>query len=215
MDRVKRALQGVLTHMMMFFAFSFVGLAVIVAILWTEGYLSLAKLEHIGEILREDPATQRSKPAPEKASAEIQAQLEASRSSLERRETRWREEYDLLASALRTLREEGEIGRRELESGRAKLASEQEGLDARIEARRKLEQSEAFKNNVRIITKLAPKDAAAFVRDWTPEEIVAYVRRLRDKDAAKLLLELDKADAPKAKDVRTLLKEQAAAAAKK
>lgn len=212
MSRAFEALRTPVQFLMLLFAFSFIGLGIVLGILWYGGHLNLERLQRIGELLREDPKAT-PKPEPVKASSDWQGEIETARAALEAREARWREDYELMSGALRTVSQEHEKEETKLRADREALAKAQAEFEARRTAALELERSDKFKGNVRILTRLSPKNAANFVKDWSVEEIVTYVRRLRDTQAAKLLVEFDTTDPKKAKEVRELLKDQAAATA--
>lgn len=209
MERLKAALRSVLTFVLLFSTFVLSGVAVVGALLWFDGYLTIDKVERIGEVLREDPRSAIPERAAVQTPAEAQAEIDAARQAMRHHDARWQEEYELLAGSLRTLQEEVGQERARLAADRARLAEERTAFAAEAKARAALETSDAFKNNVRILARLAAKDAAAFVRDWGADEIVRYLRKLRDREAARLLVELEALDATKAGEVRERLRTQA------
>lgn len=209
MNRAMTALQGVLHYTMMFLAFSFVGLCVVVGILWQQGFLSVERLKRVGSVLREDPnAPPKEEPKRIAISEEAQREIELAGTAIEARERRLREEIEVAGSALRTQQLEIKRERDALEAERAqfdKLKQEQSGQTDNAAV---IAQATNFRNNLRILSRMSSKDAAAFLKDWDAEDIVMYVRRLRDKESAKLLVELDTTEARKAKEVRDLLRAQ-------
>ncbi len=209
---LRATLRSVVGYTVLMLAFSFVGLVIIVGFLWMDGHLNATKLERIGAILREDPRAAPIEADPKPALG-AQTEIDAARKALAERDQRWREEHALLSGALRTVKEELERERKELAVAAEEFREERRQFEAERAADLALRSSDSFQNNVRILAALSPKDAAAFLRDWDSKVIVPYVRRLRDRDSSKLLVELNVLDERKATEVRSLLRDQALEAA--
>ncbi|MBI3271523.1 MAG: hypothetical protein HYZ53_21210 [Planctomycetes bacterium] len=182
--------------------------AIAVVALYTQGALTAERLDRAGRALRgELPAAPQ---IVERFPSGVEEEVRLTREAFEADVRRRREELTALGSYLASKQADQDRERKELDAGRVRLAADRREYEAARAATAAAERDASFQQNLRLLERLGPEEAAARLAPWPTEEAARYLRGLRDRTAARLFSALAARNPRAADALERVLRSEAA-----